>query len=127
MARTTADRGNWQQAQTQIEALIKAHPLFAPAYHLQGQIAEHLGHLEAALAAYRQSVYLDPRLIIGYIGMAHVYTQLQQPEAARRTLRSAQTLLDTLADPQVVDDATGSTAAELRNDVRLLMEKVDLR
>lgn len=127
MARTAADRGDWQQAQTQIEALIKAHPLFAPAYHLQGQIAEHLGHLEAALAAYRRSVYLDPRLIVGYIGMAHVYTQLQQPDAARRTLRSVQTLLGALADSQVVDDATGSTAAELRNYVRLLMEKVDLR
>lgn len=127
VARTAADRGDWQQAQTQIEALIKAHPLFAPPYHLQGQIAEHLGHLEAALAAYRRSVYLDPSLIVGYIGMAHVYTQLQQPDAARRTLRSAQTLLGALADSQVVDDATGSTAAELRNYVRLLMEKVDLR
>ncbi len=126
-ARTAADRGDWQQAQTQIEALIKAHPLFAPAYHLQGQIAEHVGHLEAALAAYRRSVYLDPCLIVGYISMAHVYTQLRQPEAARRTLRSAQTLLGDLADSQVVDDATGSTAAELRNYVRLLMEKVDLR
>lgn len=126
-ARTAADRGDWQQAQTQIEALIKAHPLFAPAYHLQGQIAEHLGHLDAALAAYRRSVYLDPHLIVGYIGMAHVYAQLQQSEAVRRALRSAQTLLGTLADSQVVDETTGSTAAELRNYVHLLMEKVDPR
>jgi len=111
----------------QVDALIKAHPLFAPAYYLQAQIAEHHGQLEAASAAYHRSVYLNPHLIVGYIGIAHVYIQLHQPEAARHTLRSAYNLLRSIADFQIVDTTTGSTTAELRTYVMLLIEKCDSR
>jgi chemotaxis protein methyltransferase CheR len=127
IAHAAADRGAWEEAQAQVEALMKAYPLFAPAYYLQAQIAEHHGQLETALAAYRRSVYLDPSMIVGYIGMAHVYIQLHQPEAARRTLRNVHNLLRSFTDSQIVDAATGSTAAELRAYVTLLMKKVDDR
>jgi len=50
-----------------------------------------------------------------------------QPEAARRTLRNVHNLLRSFTDSQIVDAATGSTAAELRAYVTLLMKKVDDR
>ncbi len=123
-ARAAADRGDWSAAAALVQALRTAHPLFAPAYYLQAQIAEHHGQLEAALADYRRSVYLDPQFALGLIGMAGIYARTDHPAAARRSLRQARDLLAQRADSEVVDSVTGGTVAELRAYIDLLLQKL---
>lgn len=123
-ARTAADCGDWSTAQAQVQLLLQEYPLFAPAYYLQAQIDEHQGLLEDALANYRRSVYLDPRFVMGLIGMAGVTARLNQPDVARRSLRQALHLLDGFSDDQVVDPLSQATAADLRAYVELLLRQL---
>lgn len=123
-ARVAADRGDWSIAQTHVQALLKAYPLFAPAYYLQAQIAEHHGALDEALADYRRSVYLDPHFVMGLIGMAGIFMRLNQPDPARRALRQAATILDQHPADHIVDPFHDGTAAEVRSYLNLLLQQI---
>ncbi|MCS6888577.1 CheR family methyltransferase [Chloroflexus sp.] len=123
-ARAAADHGDWSAARMQVQALLKAYPLFAPAYYLQGQIAEHHGHLDEALADYRRSVYLDPHFVLGLIGMASIFARQSQPDAARRALRQAAAILAQHPDDQIVDPFHDSTAAEVLAYINLLWQQI---
>ncbi len=123
-ARIAADRGDWSIAQTYVQALLKAYPLFAPAYYLQAQIAEHHDSLDEALADYRRSVYLDPHFVMGLIGMAGVLMRLNQTDLARRALRQAATILDQHPADHIVDSFHDSTAAEVRSYINLLLQQI---
>ncbi len=57
-ARAAADYGDWATAQAYVQQVLEINPLYAPAYDLFAQIAEHHGRLEAALADYRRSLYI---------------------------------------------------------------------
>ncbi len=124
-AHTAADHGDWNTAEDILRTLLKEYPLFAPAYYLQAQIAEHQGHLEAALADYRRSVYLDPQFVMGLIGMANASARLNQPDTARRSLQRALNLLNQLPADQVVEPYSATTAAELRSYITHLLQQVN--
>ncbi|WP_298482259.1 CheR family methyltransferase [uncultured Chloroflexus sp.] len=123
-ARTAADRGDWAAAQAHVQALLNDHPLFAPVYYLQAQIAEHHGHLDEALACYRRSVYLDPHFVLGLVGMASIAIRLQQRDLARRVLRQALDQLNQQPDDQIVDLFHNETVAEIRSYITLLLQHI---
>ncbi|WP_298816214.1 CheR family methyltransferase [Chloroflexus sp.] len=124
-AQTAADQGDWNTAESILRALLKAYPLFAPAYYLQAQIAEHHGDFETALADYRRSVYLNPQFIMGYVGMANVAARLKQPDTARRSSQRALRLIEQLPDDQIIDSHSAANAAELRAYLNHLLQQLN--
>jgi chemotaxis protein methyltransferase CheR len=117
-AHLAADRGDWPAAQALVERALLADPLCAAAHHLHAQIHEHTGDLEAALAAYRRSLYLEPERAMAAVGMADAWRQLSQPVEAARGYRVALRLLERPgASPGC--GADGATAAELAAYARL--------
>jgi chemotaxis protein methyltransferase CheR len=121
-ARVAANRGDWAAAQTMVEAALAAEPLRAASHYLLGQILEQRGELEAALSAYRRSVYLEPGWVLGSIGMANIWRQTGHQVEARRGLRSALYQLARLAPDTQVEGADGATAAELKAFVHTQLE-----
>ncbi|ACL25520.1 MCP methyltransferase, CheR-type with Tpr repeats [Chloroflexus aggregans DSM 9485] len=124
-ARAAADHGDWDAAQAYVQQVLEINPLYAPAYYLLAQIAEHHGRLEEALADYRRSLYLDSHFVMGLIGMAGVAMRLNQMDTVRRSLRQAQQLLEQCANDTVVDPLSGGTAGDLRSYIALLWQQVN--
>lgn len=120
--REAANRGDWRAARASVEAALSMDPLQAAGHYLLGQILEHLGELDAALKAYRRSVYLEPTWVLGSIGMANVWRQTGHLPEARRGLRSALYQLDRMPPDKAIAGSDDTTAAELSAYVRTQLE-----
>lgn len=113
LGRICADRGDWAEARGYCEQALRHDQLCAAAHYTLAQVQEYLGELEAALASYRRTSYLDYRFVAGIIGMANVWRQLGELSAARRAYRNALKLLQGLEPASYVDGFDHTTAAEL--------------
>lgn len=113
-ARAAADAGRWQRAADLVDRVLRAAPMQAGAHFLRGQIYEHVGEPDLALAAYRRSLYLDPSLVMAALAMANLWRAGGHDADARRGYRSALRMLDVYAAGDRVPEADGASAAELR-------------
>jgi chemotaxis protein methyltransferase CheR len=104
-----ADRADWVRAQQQCMLVLARDSLCIPAHYLLAQLHEHQQQFDAALAAYRRTVYLDRSFVPGMLGMANVWRRLGHAADAHRAYRNALQYLTTLPPTAAVpgtDDAT---------------------
>jgi len=113
LARRCADRGDWPGAETYCQQALAYDSLCIEAHYLLGQIHEHQGALDLALAAYRRTVYLDRSFAPGLIGIGNIWRQMGRIRDANRCYESALRQLALLPTTAPVAGAEGATASEL--------------
>jgi chemotaxis protein methyltransferase CheR len=113
LGRECANRGDWPGAAAYCAQALAQDSLLIEAHYLLAQISEHQGDLDAALTAYRRTVYLDRSFVLGLIGLGHIWRQLGRPRDARRSFEAARSHLSQLPASALVPGADGATAAEL--------------
>jgi chemotaxis protein methyltransferase CheR len=125
VGRQCANQGEWAAAEAHCTRALTQDPLCIDAHHLLAQIHEHQGRLDAALAAYRRTVYLDRGFVLGMIGMGNVWRQLGHVTNARRSYRNALQHLERLpiytAIPGADGDTRGALVALVTQYIQLLM------
>lgn len=112
-ARLCADRGEEAPARALAGRLIASDPLNIEAHYLLGQIDEQAGLADAALAAYRRTVFLDAGFAAGLLGMARCWQAIGRAADATRTYRALLARLATLAPDTVIAGLDGMTVGEL--------------
>jgi chemotaxis protein methyltransferase CheR len=113
LGRLCADRGEWECARTFCENAIRCDALSLEAHYILAQIYEHQGNLDAALAEYRRTVYLDRAFVLGMMGMANIWRQMGRTNEAQRGYRNVLKQLAGLAPFELVRGADGVTVSEL--------------
>lgn len=113
LGRLYADRGDWNAALRQCEQALKHDPLSIEAHFILAQVYEHQGELDAALASYRRTVYLDRTLIAGTLGMANIWRQMERPADAARCYRNILRQLASMASHTLIPWTDGATVSEL--------------
>ncbi|MFL5803244.1 MAG: CheR family methyltransferase [Roseiflexaceae bacterium] len=108
-----ADRAEWASARQQCMLTLAQDSLCIPAHYLLAQIHEHQGQFDAALAAYRRTVYLDRSFVPGMLGMANVWRLLGRTADAQRAYRNALRYLATLPLTAAVHGIDGATVADI--------------
>ena len=108
-----ANRGDWTSARHAAEIALAVTPLRAAPHFLLGQVFENTGDLDAALSAYRRSVYLDPTWVLGSLGMVGIWQKLGNRAEARRGLRGVLLQLSRRNPDALVPGADGRTVAEV--------------
>ncbi len=113
-ARVAANAGDWQRTAELANQALIIDPMRAAAHFIRGQVYEHVGQTDEAIAAYRRSLYLDSAFVMGNLAMADMWRRGGQTIEARRGYRSALRLIDQLAPATLVPESNGTSAAELR-------------
>jgi chemotaxis protein methyltransferase CheR len=113
LGRLYADRGAWEAAREQCEQALAHNPLTTEAHFILAQIYEHEEQLEAALAAYRRTVYLDRTFVAGMVGMANVWRQMGRPNDALRVYRNVLKQLAAHDAHTAIPGLDGTTAGEI--------------
>jgi chemotaxis protein methyltransferase CheR len=113
LGRRCADRGDWPGAETYCQQALGYDSLCIEAHYLLGQIHEHQGALDLALAAYRRTVYLDRSFVPGLIGIGNIWRQMRRMRDASRCYETVLRQLALLPTTALVPGAEGATAGEL--------------
>jgi chemotaxis protein methyltransferase CheR len=127
LGRLYADRADWTCAQQQCQFVLEQEPLSIPAHYLLAQICEHQGQLDAALAAYRRTVYLDHSFIAGMLGMANIWRRMGHPANAQRYYHNSLKLLRKLPPTSTLPESDGATASDMITLVMRQLEAVAAR
>jgi len=112
-ASQSADQGDLAAARTQCQALLESAPLLVAGHFLLGQIEEQAGEIDAALSAYRRTVFLDRQFTMGILGMARCWQRLGDSGEARRCYRNALKQAAALPPAVLMECGDGATAGEV--------------
>jgi chemotaxis protein methyltransferase CheR len=119
--RRKADAGDFQAAHSLCLQALLDQPLNPVVHFYQGLISQALKRPMEAQQAFRRSIYLDKSF-----AMAHYHLGLQlladgQPGAGR-ALANAARIAGSMPEDQVLAEADGATAKDLRNLIRLHLD-----
>lgn len=118
LARLLAEAGRWDEADREIQELLRAQPEFAPALLLSARRAQARTNASDAITLARRCA-ADPRTArSALILLAHLHRQQGDAASASHAAQRAATLPadEPVADPYLAE------AARLRNDPRILAE-----
>ncbi|HEU4451408.1 MAG TPA: CheR family methyltransferase, partial [Longimicrobium sp.] len=116
--RALANRGRLVEAEAACAVALERHRSSAELHDVHALLLAAAGRAREAAAALRQALYLDPSLIVAHVRMADVQGRLGSADAARRSLRNAESLLAALPAGAVVPSSDGMPAAHLLRTVR---------
>jgi chemotaxis protein methyltransferase CheR len=109
------------EAEAACAAALERHRTSAELHDVHALLLAGAGRTREAAGALRQALYLDPSLIVAHVRMAEVQARLGNADAARRSLRNAESLLAALPPDAVVPASDGMPAAHLLRTVRSRM------
>jgi chemotaxis protein methyltransferase CheR len=112
-ASQAADQGDLAVARTHCQALLESAPLLIAGHFLLAQIEEQAGEPDAALSAYRRTVFLDRQFTMGILGMARCWQRLGDSGEARRCYRNALKQAAALPPAELMKCGDGATAGEV--------------
>jgi chemotaxis protein methyltransferase CheR len=123
--RALANQGCLEEAAAVAERAIAACGPTAELLYLQAVLQLQAGHAAAAAALVRRALYLNRDLVVAHMTLAEAQRRLGRLDNARRSLRSAATLLQSLPDDALVPGSDGERAGRLAQLVRVKQELLD--
>jgi len=121
--RALAKLGSLEQAERACGSAIDRHRTSAELMCLQAVVLAAAGRSDEAIGAARRALYLDRTLAMAHLVLGNALLQAGDPSGARRSLETAETLLQTLAPDALVPASDGEPAARL---VGLVRRQLDL-
>jgi chemotaxis protein methyltransferase CheR len=117
--RALANQGALDDAGRIAVRAIDLHGATAELLYLHGVLLLQVGRPADAAAAPRRALYLDRSFAVAHIALADAHQRTDNAGGARRSLRNAAALLDTLPAETEVHGADGERAGRLRELVRV--------
>lgn len=90
MAKTAADREEWDMAMTLLNAMTGADLLRPQVHYLRALVFMHKNRTNLALAALKQAIYCDPNFVLAHYLIGDVYERQKLYRDARRHWKIAQ-------------------------------------
>ena len=97
-------------AEAYCKQLLEQDALCLAAHYLLAQIYGHQGQPDTAQAAYRRTMYLDSSFVLGTIGMANIWRQMEHRAEAQQYYRNPLQYLKQLPQDSLIPEAEGATA-----------------
>jgi chemotaxis protein methyltransferase CheR len=116
--RALANRGRLAEAEAACATALERYRASAELHDVHALLLSGAGRTREAAAALRQALYLDPGLVVAHVRMAEVQARLGNANAARRSLRNAESLLAALPPDAEVPASDAMPAAHLLRTVR---------
>jgi chemotaxis protein methyltransferase CheR len=118
-----ANLGNLDMALTWCDQGIARSKLNPSLRYLRAVILQERGEPEAALAALRQAIYLDPHFILGHFALGNVTLKLGRAAESEKHFANTMSLLNGLNATETVPESDGMTVGALLEMVRRAMSK----
>jgi chemotaxis protein methyltransferase CheR len=122
--RKRADLGDWESAARCARALIERDNLNALAHFHYGLVLEQLGNYAESEQALRRAIYLDRQAILAHYHLGLLLRSRGHLRQAERCFNNALNLLAAMAGDEILANADGITALELKKMTHMQIESV---
>lgn len=125
LARICANQGRLDEAVTWGNRALAADRLNPRSYYLLATIQEARGEVEAASTSLKRALYLDPEFVLAHFALGYLAWRQGNAREAGKHFANMQELLTGYAQDEILPEADGWTAGQLREMVgsTLLGEK----
>jgi chemotaxis protein methyltransferase CheR len=113
-ARTATAQGELDAAEAACRQALDGSPHQPEPYYLLGVLCQARSDDDAALAAFRQTLYVDRTFVPAILAQATIFRQRGQQQRARRALERASRLLDSRPDDEQILAEEPLTVGRLR-------------
>ncbi len=114
LARASANEGKLTAALAWCDKAIAADKMAAPAYYLRATILQEQGLLPEALFALKQTVYAEPRFVLGHFSLGNFALTHGKPGESEKHFENVLLLLAHYEPEDVVPESEGLSAGRLR-------------
>ena len=113
--RRLADRGQLDLALAQCVELLQLHQANAVVYYYQALVLQQMGRPTEVKKSLNQAIGLEPNFVMAHYYLALVYRQEGNSMRATQSFKAASSLLGSMPGHEVLPEADGITALELKN------------
>jgi chemotaxis protein methyltransferase CheR len=114
-ARTATAQGELEAVEAACRQALEGSPHQPEPYYLLGVLCQARSDDDAALAAFRQALYVDRTFVPAILAQATIFRQRGQQQRARRALERASRLLDSRPDDEQILAEEPLTVGRLRD------------
>jgi len=122
LVRSLANLGRLEEAGIACAAGLDRHRTSAELTYLHALLLREAGHTADAVAALRRALYLDHRFVTAHLGLGDLLAARGDFDAASRSFRNAERLLQRSADGQLLVGADSLDAARLLQMTRMRLQ-----
>jgi tetratricopeptide (TPR) repeat protein len=120
-ARRLANAGRLEEAEVACRRALVSDPMSGPAHWLLATIAEGRGDLDAARRAWVQALYVRHDDPVATFRLGLLEWRRGRTQAARRRLRAALELVESIAADAWLDEPGGLSTASVRSTIGILL------
>ena len=113
LARTLANQGNFTAALEWCEKAVAVNKLDPEIRYLQAIIFQEQGLIDAAVAALKQTLYLDQTFVLAHFALANLFLGSGKIKEAAKQLENAASLLASYGDDDILPGSEGMSARRL--------------
>ena len=124
LARTLANQGDFTAALEWSEKAIAVNKLDPEIRYLQAIIFQEQGVIDTAVAALKQTLYLDQTFVLAHFALANLFQGLGKIKEAAKHLENAASLLASYGDDDILPGSEGMSARRLGEIIAETMAKV---
>jgi chemotaxis protein methyltransferase CheR len=114
LARAYANQGNLAVALVWCDNAIAADKMAARAYYLRATILQEQGSLPEAIFAFKQTVYAEPRFVLGHLSLGNLALTYGKLRESEKHFENVLLLLAHYEPGDVVPESEGLSAGRLR-------------
>jgi chemotaxis protein methyltransferase CheR len=118
------DRGEWENAATYCEELLKTENLNASTHFHHALALEQLARHEEAERSLRRAIYLDRQSVLAHYYLGVLLLSRSRSREAARSFENTIELLRSRRDTEVLTDGGGITVSELRKLAQTQVEMI---
>jgi chemotaxis protein methyltransferase CheR len=121
-AKDCADRGALDEALLWCDRWLAGARLDPAAHYLHAMVLLERGERDAAAAALRRALYVDPTHLMSHVASGNLARAEGREEEARRDFRNALSLAERMRPGDAIADSDGLTAGALRETLAALLD-----
>lgn len=121
LARANANMGRLDEARKWCEEAVSRGKLHPEYRYLLATIYQEQGLVEESIASLKQTIYLDPDLVMAYYLLGHLVRGQGKPGESGKYFTNALDLLSSMEPDEVVPHSDGLTTERLREAIGLMI------
>ena len=122
LAKANANMGRLDEARKWCEEAVSREKLHPEYRYLLATICQEQGLVEESIKALKNTIYLDPGLVMAYYLLGHLTKGQGKPDESGRYFTNALDLLSSMEPEAVVPHSDGLTTERLREAIGLMIQ-----